>query len=179
MRNALLSLVAFYAAATTAAAAAASSSFSPFLAPLMQETFPDTDGANNTSPADDLRRRQDGCAGGYGNCFQLGAPQLCCRPESVCSADRAGNIGCCPIGSACTGTIGEPQVTGVPPVSGVSSALPTSLTGFVFPSTTVVFGQGTSVGSFVISPATATGAASRVRGVVWLRSLFYGRRDFC
>jgi hypothetical protein len=154
MRNALVTIVCLLSATVTA------EYFSPFLPPTVEDVIVD---GNDTEPAVELIRRQNGCASGYSNCFGQGAPGLCCKPNSVCSADSGGHVGCCPVGAVCTGTIGQPTAAGGP-TSGISGLVPattsnnvplTTTQAFVFPSgtaTITVAGVNTAARSTVPNP---------------------------
>ncbi|KAF2761920.1 hypothetical protein EJ05DRAFT_189099 [Pseudovirgaria hyperparasitica] len=133
MRNAVISgtfLLSVLAAANT------DEVYAPFDEPtfaILEDVSADT---HDISPMRELLRRQNGCDSGYTNCGNLGAAGACCRPNQVCSADSQGHVGCCPIGAACTGSLG-----GSAPTAGSSS--PT----FIFPSgTAATTTQGFSVG---------------------------------
>ncbi|GAB7361137.1 hypothetical protein MBLNU230_g1171t1 [Neophaeotheca triangularis] len=71
-------------------------------ASLSNETSANDDASN------DLLKRQysNTCPEDFNDCANLGAPQYCCAPNAVCSADFAGHVACCPRGAACSGTIG-------------------------------------------------------------------------
>lgn len=68
--------------------------------------------AQPTQTQHELLKRQtitttaNGCPTSFNNCANLGAANLCCAPNAVCSADFAGHVACCPSGAACSGTIG-------------------------------------------------------------------------
>jgi hypothetical protein len=124
-----------------------------------------------------LLRRQ-ACPGGYSNCGALGNSGACCPTNQVCARDAAGNVACCPLRAACTGTIGG---TGTGPSTGTStgpvliggstgsSATPsvTATSGFLFPSTTTATAAPSFTGStipgavypFVFIPTTFANAA--------------------
>lgn len=137
MRNVLVSIIVLF----IAVASATPNLFAAFLEPQLEETI--TEG-NDTAPQNELVRRQsNGCVSGYNSCANLGAAGLCCRSDSVCSADAAGHVACCPLNAACTGTIGGVGVT----------ATTTSTIPFVFASTT------TTSGSFYFGTSTATVAS--------------------
>lgn len=145
MRQALLFLLTILSAVATAIP-----NILPFFTPLFNDFLGIDSSNNNTlptptdSPANDLFRRQlnpTACASSYRNCAGLGAPGLCCAQNAVCSADFAGHVACCPVGAACTGTIGA--ITGS--ASGLSSATGSSTSGgFVFASTTTTQGFSTA-----------------------------------
>lgn len=143
MRNLLLSLLFLF----LAFANATPSIFAAFLEPLssLEETISE---GNDTAPANELLKRQTGCASGYGSCSNLGAPGLCCKSNSVCSADSAGHVACCPINAACTGTIAG--VIG-------ASVTATSTVSFVFASTTT--NPATTTGNFYFGTSTASVAS--------------------
>ena len=75
---------------------ASASPYSPFFLPLESST---TDRTLN------LFRRQNYCASGQQSCSNLGQPSTCCKKNSACAIDQAGNVACCPTGAACTGSI--------------------------------------------------------------------------
>ena len=58
------------------------------------------------APNEKQKRQSNPCADEYSQCTQAGAPGLCCPTSAICSADKSGNVGCCPLGAACTGSIG-------------------------------------------------------------------------
>lgn len=111
MRLPLLQLLAL----TTSTTTALTLDFHPFIAalpPALLDYIP-TSLSNNTTPqkstADqDLLKRQfsNTCPEDFNSCANLGAPQYCCAPNAICSADFAGHVACCPAGAACSGTIG-------------------------------------------------------------------------
>jgi hypothetical protein len=80
--------------------------FADFLLPIPETPPNNTTIVDHDGDALELIKRQTGCATGYNPCSNLGNPGLCCRADSICSADAAGHIACCPIRAACTGTIG-------------------------------------------------------------------------
>lgn len=99
-------------------ALAAPDLFADFIEPLLEQPTPTQDNgtsATTTGAHFELFKRQLGCASGYAGCGNLNAPGLCCRTNQVCSADAVGNIACCPLNAACTGTIRP--VTGAPTIS--------------------------------------------------------------
>lgn len=120
--------------------------FADFLLPSPEEST-----ANNStldsSNLDLLKRQSNACATGYGSCANLGNPGLCCRLDTICSADAVGNIACCPSRAACTGTIGGINTASIPRVS-------TSLDPFQT-TTTQPFGVPTTT-NFVPFPTTST-----------------------
>ncbi|KAI9792865.1 MAG: hypothetical protein M1835_007623 [Candelina submexicana] len=99
MRYVLFIPLAFLVAVSNASP----SLFSPYYPPLLEQETLET---NDSAPAQELYRRQGGCAAGYSSCYALGAPGSCCSPRSLCQIDQAGHVACCPEGQACTGTIG-------------------------------------------------------------------------
>ncbi|KAF2255734.1 hypothetical protein BU26DRAFT_545278 [Trematosphaeria pertusa] len=130
MRNALATLVLLPAIAL----AAPDLLLADFEPAALQESLP-AQQSNETLLEDgslELLKRQTGCASGYAACNNLNEPGLCCRTSQVCSADAAGHVACCPLGSACTGTI-EPVQQQTAPVSVTST---TTTSPFVIASTT-------------------------------------------
>ncbi len=127
--------------------------FSPFFSPVVDEAFGQE---NDTSVAHELLKRQDGCPEGYGACAGLGAAGLCCRDNTLCAPDQLGRVACCPIGAFCTGTIGGPAATG-----GVTTT--PSLSGFVFPTTTVSVVTQASTQGFIIADSTTVAQPSGAR----------------
>ncbi|KAF2154781.1 hypothetical protein K461DRAFT_266152 [Myriangium duriaei CBS 260.36] len=105
----------------------------------------------------DLLKRQNsvgGCPSQYSSCQNLGAPQLCCANNAVCSADSAGYVACCPRGAACTGTITGVITSGTIPPGGTSVSTSNGLT---TTATTTTAQQGTSTSNgMVIASSTAT-----------------------
>lgn len=82
--------------------------FEPFLAAL-QPYIPEHLQSNDTAEHDFLKEKRqysNTCPEDFNSCANLGAPSLCCMTDSICSADQAGHVACCPSGAACTGTIG-------------------------------------------------------------------------
>jgi hypothetical protein len=103
---------------------------------------------DNSTAADIFKRQGDNCAKDYYACSNLNAPGLCCPRTAICSADRAQNVGCCPQGIACTGTLGQASATG-------SSALSSGTA-----SGTAPFAPATTTsGSFVQTPDAPSSAA--------------------
>lgn len=96
-----------------------------------------------------LQKRQNAC-GNYRSCSTLGAPSLCCPKSALCSADSLGNVGCCPTGYACAGTI--PTTNGV--VATAAAATTTTQTAYttaVITTTTEAADTATSGGGFVLA----------------------------
>lgn len=94
-----------------------------------------------------VRRDTDpnSCANGYKACTNINSPGLCCRNDQNCAIDQAGHPACCPIGSACTGTIAPVnQATPAPTGSNTNTPAPTTTAGTPF-TTTDPFIQGTTV----------------------------------
>ncbi|KAF2869874.1 hypothetical protein BDV95DRAFT_576503 [Massariosphaeria phaeospora] len=108
----------------------------------------------------ELVKRQTGCANGYASCGRVGAPGLCCRTNQVCSADIANHVACCPLGAACTGTIGG-VIPGSQPT--VIATATTSTVPFVIATTTQ---SGPSIGTQTDSFVQQTGSASNARSTV-------------
>ena len=102
---------------------------------------------DNSTAADIFKRQGDNCADGYYACSNLNAPGLCCPRTAICSADRAQNVGCCPQGIACTGTLGQASATG-------GSGAATTTAPFA-PATTTTTGS-----SFEQTPADAPSSAA-------------------
>ncbi|KAF2656627.1 hypothetical protein K491DRAFT_715219 [Lophiostoma macrostomum CBS 122681] len=146
-------------------------SFADFVEPLL---LADPAQDNSTLPDGGfelVKRQGTTCASGYAACATVGAPGLCCRTNQVCSADGANHVACCPLGSACTGTI-------IPVSPGTASATTTATSSVVTGSTTttaanptgtfVQTGSGANVGSTVPNsyypiayiPTTYTNAAA-------------------
>jgi hypothetical protein len=92
-----------------------------------------------------VRRQQNNCQSGYTSCSIYGATDACCPPDTVCALDQAGNVACCPINAACTGTVSGAQ-------SG-SLTGPTSTSGFVLGTST------TSTTAFVTAGLPTSGVA--------------------
>ncbi|KXT08535.1 hypothetical protein AC579_5408 [Pseudocercospora musae] len=80
----------------------------PFVQALpnaLQDLLPES---LHNDTAHELLKRQysNTCPEDFNSCANLGASNLCCHSNAVCSADYAGHVACCPSGAACTGTIG-------------------------------------------------------------------------
>lgn len=92
----------------------------------------------DNSTAADLFKRQgsNACAKDYYACTNLNAPGLCCPRTAICSADRAQNVGCCPQGIACTGTLGQASATGSGTATATAPFVPATTTGGPFVQTT-------------------------------------------
>ncbi|PVI08500.1 hypothetical protein DM02DRAFT_621352 [Periconia macrospinosa] len=103
-----------------------------------------------------LKRQQSNCAQGYSVCNNIARPDLCCRTNQICSADRAGNAACCPIGAACTGTIGV--IVGPSTSISVSGTTASSQAGFATPTPTIT-GGGTSTTSNSFIQSSSNGAS--------------------
>ncbi|KAF2767956.1 hypothetical protein EJ03DRAFT_337249 [Teratosphaeria nubilosa] len=76
--------------------------------PISLQDYIPTNIPNNTIVDDEthnLLKRSTSCPSGFNSCSNLGAANLCCASQAVCSADYAGNVACCPSGAACTGSI--------------------------------------------------------------------------
>lgn len=153
MRNALISILVLL----ITVASATPNLFAPFLEAQLEETL--TEG-NDTAPRNELVKRQsNGCVSGYDSCANLGAAGLCCRSDSVCSADAAGHVACCPLNAACTGTIGG----GVGATPTTTSSIPFVLAGTTTTSASFYFGTATAT---VASIQGATSAATYTRSTV-------------
>jgi len=137
MRNILASVLLFFLTTVHASP----SNFADFIKPFQEEA---TLEGNDTLPAEGLLKRQFGCATGYNACAAIGAPGLCCGSNSVCSADAAGHVACCPLNAACTGTIGGG-------VQATVTASTTTSNSFVFATKTT-----TGAGGFYVGTATAS-----------------------
>ncbi|KAF1974941.1 hypothetical protein BU23DRAFT_504064, partial [Bimuria novae-zelandiae CBS 107.79] len=105
-----------------------------------------------------LKRQYDpnGCADGYRACTNINQPGLCCPNDNICSADQAGHAACCPVGSACTGTIAPftrgSSSTGTPTIGSVTTTVTANPTGTENPTGTgnpFVQGSGASATSWV------------------------------
>ncbi|ORX93219.1 hypothetical protein BCR34DRAFT_620390 [Clohesyomyces aquaticus] len=144
MRNVLVIFFALFALAC-----ATPSFLADFIEPLLEGA----PAQNNDTLAEDgpelLKRQGTSCATGYNACSGLGAPGLCCRSGSVCSADAAGHVACCPNGAACTGTI-APVNPGIATVSNTAGGAASSTVPFVIASTT------TNGGVFIGTAAPTT-----------------------
>ncbi|KAF1956089.1 hypothetical protein CC80DRAFT_472719 [Byssothecium circinans] len=104
-----------------------------------------------------LKRQGTNCASGYAVCNNINRPDLCCRTNQVCSADRAGNAACCQVGAACTGTIGV--------IVGITTSLPVTSTAVSSPNTnfaTPTAGATPTDNPFVQATSGATPAHSTV-----------------
>lgn len=140
----------------------ATSTFSPFeaaLEPLLAIQ------PNRTAKAELVRRQSStSCPTGYDSCSNLGAPQLCCGSNAVCSADYAGDVACCPSGAACTGTIGSVITAGTISSGGGGAVASTGSTtgGVVTASATTTTdssgGQSTNSNGLVVASVTGTAA---------------------
>ncbi|KAF2472275.1 uncharacterized protein BDR25DRAFT_19905 [Lindgomyces ingoldianus] len=159
MRNVLASLFLL-----VAIACATPNFLAAFVEPLLESPPAQTNDTIAEGEGElELLKRQTGCASGYNACSGLGAPGLCCRSGSVCSADAAGHVACCPLNAACTGTIA--------PVGGGTTA---SNTGGGAATTTVPFVTAvtTTNNGVIIGTSTATtfvqqsGSQSYVRSTV-------------
>ncbi|KAF2428895.1 hypothetical protein EJ08DRAFT_650869 [Tothia fuscella] len=162
-----------------AAARAQSDIYSPFLEPLLGESFnPD----NTTLPQLELLKRQTSttnCPSNHINCGYAGNSGVCCRNTANCAVDTAGHVACCPLGAVCTGQIAGTAVAG----GGAATTTGTSTgTSFVFASSTttsnnaagtVIIGggaSGTQTGfTFTTGTGTTSGAA-RSYGPAHLRT---------
>lgn len=111
-------------------------------------SFPPPDGLPTTlhnQTQHELLRRQtiattttNGCPTSFNNCANLGAANLCCAPNAVCSADFAGHVACCPSSAACSGTIGGVITAGTVDGNGaIVGAATTDSAGVATGSTTV------------------------------------------
>jgi hypothetical protein len=102
-------------------------------------------------PHHNLFRRQndDTCPSSYNNCANIGAPGLCCSPSARCSADAAGHVACCPVGAACTGTIGA-IVTKTSTGSATGTATETGNSGLLVTASTASSALSTGTGGFVL-----------------------------
>ncbi|KAJ4296494.1 hypothetical protein N0V90_006539 [Kalmusia sp. IMI 367209] len=120
-------------------------------AQLQQSPAQINDTVGEDSAALQLLKRQtdpNSCADGYNACTNINQPGLCCRNDQVCSADNAGHPACCPIGSACTGTIApitqaSPTGTNTQSSSSATAATTTTTSGGSA-TTSNTFVQGTT-----------------------------------
>lgn len=150
--------------------------FQPFFSALpisLQDYIPPS--LSNDTAQHDLLKRQysNTCPTSFDSCSNLGAANLCCASNAVCSADYAGNVACCPSGAACSGTIsgiitaGTMNSDGVlvgatgtgTDTSGLAAASATTTTGFETASTTT--GNG-----LVAASTTATTLGTDTGGLV-------------
>lgn len=134
--------------------------FTTFVTPLIQHFFGIENG-NDTSPAAELRKRQDvdvdigdSCPEDYDSCIGLGAAGLCCSSDAQCALDNAGRVACCPNGAACTGIVDLPEPTD--DIQSVTSFELASTTGGV-----VINVGGTSTQGFVVA-TTEVSAGERL-----------------
>ena len=95
------------------------SDYSPFFSPYIEQTVQEVGGS-----ARDLLRRQNSCGSGFISCASLGGVGACCKSNAMCALDQAGHVACCPVGSACTGTInaGSVMATGLSSASTMASS---------------------------------------------------------
>jgi hypothetical protein len=144
MRNVIASL------ALIPALALAAPDFVTNFQPAILEEAP---AQNNETILEDSLLKRDGtnCASGYAVCNNIARPDICCRTNELCTADKSGNAACCPLGAACTGTIGV--------TVGLTSSIPVSST---TGSSTAVFATPTTTGatSFVQSSNAVSGGAT-------------------
>ena len=125
-------------------ARASSSNYSPFFSPYVGESIQDVEGSGSG-----LSRRQTSCNSGFISCASLGGVGVCCKSNAMCALDQAGHVACCPVGSACTGTINAGSVMATGLSSG--SIQPSSLSSqtIITPSRTVGAVQITGLRSTV------------------------------
>ncbi len=123
---------------------ASSFQYSPFSSPYIGQAIEDVEGS-----AGDILRRQSGCASGLISCANLGGVGVCCKSNAMCALDQAGHVACCPVGSACTGTINAESV--------VATGLSTGSTLTSSPSS-----QTTTTPSTTGNSASITGVKSTV-----------------
>ncbi|KAF2198891.1 hypothetical protein GQ43DRAFT_442951 [Delitschia confertaspora ATCC 74209] len=147
--------------------------FANFLEPLLQGAH-DNETLIEDGDGLGLIKRQSTCTKGYNACAYIGASGLCCKSDTVCSADAAGHVACCPLRAACTGTIvvgggnlisstpSNPFQTGGSTIPFVTASTTAAVGGgaIIFPSTTPT---PTTTGGFVQNP---TGATSFVHSTV-------------
>lgn len=123
------------------------SDYSPFFSPYIGQSIQDIGGSSR-----DLLRRQNICGSGFISCASFGGVGACCKSNAMCALDQAGHVACCPVGSACTGTInaGSVAATGLSSASTMASSQssPTTKT----PSTTGNSAQITGSKSTVQNP---------------------------
>lgn len=112
----------FYATAVLASAVVAMlPERSPFLTPHFKPAFDTV-----------LEKRQNNCPAGATSCSNLGNSGACCVSNTNCQLDQAGQVACCPIGAACTGTINVGGGFGV----GSTQTPVTSSNQFIVPTST-------------------------------------------
>ncbi|KAI9756252.1 MAG: hypothetical protein M4579_003919 [Chaenotheca gracillima] len=158
-------------------------SLSPFLQPLVQQTFEPSPSTENVTSVEvlliELHRRQSDCPANFDTCSNLGAAGACCTSGTSCQTDRAGHIACCPDGSSCTGTIDvgtQSASSGASSSSGfvLGGSTTTSMTsqstsstssssvsttgGFAYPSQTVAGNAGFTAASTISNQFFAFGA---------------------
>ena len=117
---------------------ALASPYSPFLPPLESSTI---DGNPN------LIKRQNYCASNQISCSNLGQPSTCCKQNSLCAIDQAGNVACCPNGAACTGSISVAV-----PTSTSSGSVPNAASSTTGPPTTPSTNNAAQVTSTIQNP---------------------------
>ena len=122
----------------------ASSEYSPFFPPYIESSLHDVEGS-----AGGLLKRQNSCGSGYISCANLGGTGVCCKSNAMCALDQAGHVACCPVGSACTGTINAASVV----ATGLSASSATASSTSSRPTTTT---------STTAAGAQITGARSTV-----------------
>ncbi|PSK55315.1 Dihydrolipoyllysine-residue acetyltransferase [Elsinoe australis] len=149
---------------------ASASLFLPFLEGLehRQDSLSDID-SNTTRASEneefDLEKRQtvsSGCPNGYSSCAGIGAAQVCCGNNAICTADNAGYVACCPVGAVCTGTVTGVITSGtIPPGGSASTARTTNvLTGSTSATTTGLFSSATSNNGLIVASGSVTASAS-------------------
>lgn len=129
---------------------------------------------NNTAHHDLLKRQSSNtCPVDYADCASLGAPNLCCISNAVCSADQAGMVACCPNGAVCTGTITGYITSGTVDSNGVlvggGAAATTSnsaLVGTTAPTTSFQFYTSSSTDALVPAVTSATDGATITGGFI-------------
>lgn len=108
----------------------------------------------NITAHDVLKRASSGCPNDFNSCANAGAANLCCAQGSVCSADYAGHVACCPSGAACTGVVASTITAGtVNAAGGIATASATGAGGSVAATTT-----------FQPASSQTTGAGSTTTG---------------
>ncbi len=140
---------------------------------LFLQTDPQSQNLSSFTSDHDLshrvQRRQanSGCGTSYSPCAALNAPGLCCTTAAICSADNVGNVACCPLGAACTGTVGAYANT----ATGVGYyTTATTTQGYVLAITTdvVVASNTAATGGFIAAAgstvAVLPGAGARCGG---------------
>lgn len=128
----------------------------PFLSALQDYSL--FSQSNNDTADHDLLKRQysNTCPDDFNSCASLGAPNLCCMSNAICSADQANNVACCPTGAVCTGAITGVITSGTIGTDGAIVGGGGAATATSAPTTSFEYASSTTTNGLVPASTEAT-----------------------